>query len=638
MKAPTSIAPPEKKRATRVLLALVALLFVTLIAIGILGFYSDNDFQVSNFTLLLILAFAFIGFWAGMIIGLKVLNKDLIPVTEASEARTRAIVESAHDAFIGMDQKGFITDWNRQAEVTIGWKRDEVLGTLLTDKVISPPYREAHRKGLENYLQSGEGHILNRRMELTVQHRMGHQVPVEMTIYPIQYEEGVMFGSFLHDITERREAQQKLSTLNKELEARVNDRTRELAEANVVLKSEVATREKLYQEVQLASRLKDEFLATVSHELRTPLNVIMGHSDIIKDGRLNKDELTESLDAIHRNAHVQVQIINDLLDVSKIISGKLDLNFKSVNLRELILASIQSVKVAANARNIQIATHIDDSVGAIGGDFDRLQQVMWNLLTNAIKFTQKGGKITVTLRSFNSRAQIEVKDDGQGIDADFIPFVFDRFRQEDSSTTRKFGGLGLGLSIVRHIVEAHGGNVRVHSEGKGQGSVFVVNLPILSLHFENFDSVESPQWTRDFSEHERVRADLNGYKILIVDDEVDTRRMLSRVIQKAGADVQAAASVTEAMILFQEGHPDLVLSDVSMPEHDGYNLIHTLRNLPGNIGKTVPAIALTAHARKEDQKRAEAAGFDLHLAKPIEVAKLVEEIANVLKKACGLRS
>ncbi|WP_413577373.1 ATP-binding protein [Bdellovibrio sp. HCB290] len=555
-------------------------------------------------------------------------EKTLLDRYEISEQRTRTILDCAYNAFVGMNSDGLITDWNPQAERTFGWKRDEVLGRELSEIIIPHKYREAHKKGLANYLATGHGPVLNKRMEITALHHEGHEIPVEMTIFPFDHKGKHLFGSFLHDISERKNSESKVRNLYQDLEQRVQERTQELALANKQLKEDANIRQRLYEQAQTANRLKDEFLATVSHELRTPLNVILGHSDILKDPETSKEEAQASINAIHRNAQIQVQIISDLLDVSRIISGKLQLHVKPIEIESVVEAAYESVQIAAKSKNINVRVEGPERVKAVGGDPERLQQVLWNLLSNAIKFTPKGGNITVKLSNVESRVQIDVIDNGKGIDPHFLPYVFERFRQEDASTTRRYGGLGLGLAIVRHIVEGHGGTVAATSGGTNQGSRFTVCLPVLAAHmqdgirerhfgYENFVETQ-PQHPKHLDE----------VRIMIVDDDVDTRNLLSLVLKKSGANVVTADSAQKAFDLFQVFNPQVLLSDISMPDIDGYTLLKMIRTLPNT--ENLWAIALTAHARSEEHERALAAGFHIHISKPVQSAELINTISDLL--------
>ena len=372
------------------------------------------------------------------------------------------------------------------------------------------------------------------------------------------------------------------------------------------------------------NRAKDEFLAVLSHELRTPLNAIVGWAKILRSGQVDGEDLAEGLDAIHRNANVQAQLIEDLLDISRIISGKLRLDVQRVDLAEVILAAIASVAPAAEAKGVRIEKVLDPLAGLVSGDPARLQQVVWNLLSNAVKFTPRGGKVQVLLERVNSHVEISVVDTGQGIIPEFLSHVFERFRQADSTTTRRFGGLGLGLAIVKQLTELHGGGVRAKSPGEGQGSTFVINLPIAVMH----DSPEKV-WPKQRDQSELGTADdtLDGLRVLVVDDEPDARTLVRRVLAESGALVALAASAREAMEQLCAFRPHVLVSDVGMPEEDGYDLLRQVR--AELSASQLPAAALTAFARAEDRKRALMAGFQTHVAKPVDPSELVAVVASL---------
>lgn len=387
------------------------------------------------------------------------------------------------------------------------------------------------------------------------------------------------------------------------------------AQRKQLLEREQAARE----EAEQANRIKDEFLAVLSHELRSPLNPILGWSTLLLKGKLDTTKTTQALTTIQRNAKLQSELIEDLLDVSRILRGKLNLNVASVNLASVIRGAMETVRLAAEAKSIQIGASLTEDVGLVSGDSTRLQQVVWNLLSNAVKFTPQGGQVNIRLERFDSSAQIMVSDTGQGIAPDFLPYVFDYFRQADGATTRKFGGLGLGLAIVRHLVELHGGTVRVESPGEGQGATFTVRLPLMSTSSEVNQDERSPQ----------PSLDLKGIKILVVDDETDARELVAFVLGQQGAQVTTAASAYEALLLLSQAKPDVLLSDIGMPEMDGYMLIRQVRTLAPEQGGQIPAIALTAYAGDTNQQQVLAAGFQKHISKPIEPEELVQAIAQV---------
>ncbi|MBD2356129.1 PAS domain S-box protein [Tolypothrix sp. FACHB-123] len=371
-----------------------------------------------------------------------------------------------------------------------------------------------------------------------------------------------------------------------------------------------------------ANRIKDEFLAVLSHELRTPLNPILGWTKLLRNGKLDDAKKAIALETIERNAKLQTQLIGDLLDISRILQGKLTLNICPVDLAATIEAAKETVRLAAEAKSIQLHTEIVSPVKHFLGDSSRLQQVVWNLLSNAVKFTPPGGQVNIKLESVGSEAQIQVSDSGKGISREFLPYVFETFRQADSATTRQFGGLGLGLAIVRHIVEMHGGTVHADSPGEGQGATFTVKLPLLVATTAQKPQEIPPENTLDFT----------GVRILVVDDDVDTRDLLSFILQQHGAEVTAAASAAAALAELKHSQPHILLCDIAMPEIDGYTLIREIRTMAIEQGGKIPAIALTAFAGELNQQQALAAGFQKHLAKPVESDELVQAIARLLKK------
>lgn len=386
---------------------------------------------------------------------------------------------------------------------------------------------------------------------------------------------------------------------------------------------------RLYRSAREANRLKDEFLATVSHELRTPLTAILGWASMLRTNSLEQASIQQALETIERNAKNQKQIIEDLLDVSRIITGKLRLEIRPIKLAPLIEAAVEAVRPAVEAKGVRLQRVLDTGVGHVSGDPARLQQVIWNLLSNAIKFTPRGGRIQIRLERINSHAEIAVSDTGQGIDAKFLPFVFDRFRQADSTTTRKHGGLGLGLAIVRHLVELHGGTVRAESSGDGQGSTFTVALPLMPVSPKAVTEERVHPAASDSPLSFECPEKLDGLKILAVDDEEDTRELLKTVLTGCGAQVTTAASVQEALEQIEQSIPDVLISDIGMPEEDGYELIRRVRRLSAERGGNVPAVALTAYARSEDRLRVLRFGYQMHVPKPVELAELVTVVASL---------
>jgi len=367
--------------------------------------------------------------------------------------------------------------------------------------------------------------------------------------------------------------------------------------------------------------LKDDFLAVLSHELRTPLSAVVGWSDMLRSGKLPATDRARAADAIYSNARRQARMIDELLDVARITSGKLRLERTAVNLAQVVRDALDVVQVAADAKGVQIERSIDPSIGTIFGDGGRLQQIAWNLLSNAVKFTPAGGRVHLDLRRCQNIAQLTVTDNGVGVPADFLPFVFEAFSQADASTRRVYGGLGLGLSIVRQLVEAHGGNISVTSDGEGRGSVFTVQLPLVSMPFEQVVP-------RAASAEEHRAPSLEGLCVLVVDDDVENRDALAANLASERAHVLAAGSAAEALEVLTSSRVDVLLSDIAMPLEDGYTLIRKVRALDGAAAKT-PAAALTALARDEDRQQSLDAGFQLHLAKPIDSASLIAAVASL---------
>jgi PAS domain S-box-containing protein len=390
--------------------------------------------------------------------------------------------------------------------------------------------------------------------------------------------------------------------------------------------------ERLYREAQESSRLKDEFLATVSHELRTPLTAILGWAHLMRQGGFNADSMNKALETIERNARSQSQLIEDLLDVSRIITGKLRIDIRPVDPNSFIEAAIEAVSPAAEAKGVLIQRIMDTGAVSVAGDPVRLQQIVWNLLSNAIKFTPKGGRVRVRLERVNSHLEIGVSDSGSGIEPEFLPYVFDRFRQADQRSTRQHGGLGLGLAIVRHLVELHGGTVRAESAGKDQGATFTVLLPVAPVYQSISQGERVHPAARDTLPTYEYPDRLDGLKVLIVDDEPDTRELLKMALSQCGAEVKVTESVAAALEAFVADVPDLLISDIGMPDEDGYELIRRVRELPIESGRKVPAIALTAYARVEDRMQALRAGYQMHVPKPVEMAELVAVAASLIRR------
>jgi signal transduction histidine kinase/DNA-binding response OmpR family regulator len=384
-------------------------------------------------------------------------------------------------------------------------------------------------------------------------------------------------------------------------------------------------------EAEAANRNKDEFLATLSHELRTPLTAILGWSHLMRTRGLNDTEFGRGLETIERNARVQSQLIDDLLDVSRIITGKLQIDQGPVDLAAVIGAAFDSIRPSAEVKAIEFETSLADCTYPVIGDSNRLQQIFWNLFSNAVKFTPSGGHVKVSVALTESRINVAVTDTGIGIEPGFLPFIFDRFRQADGSTTREHGGLGLGLAIVQHLVELHQGKVYVESGGKNLGCTFTISLPIsktddVEAHGNVETTLDESDEVRAFSASEV----LHGIKILVVDDEPDSRDLLTTILTQCGSDVRCSESAADAMLAFKEWDPDLLVSDIGMPNEDGYTLIKKLRELKSKRAREIPAVALTAYATDEDRSQALSAGYQMHVSKPIEPQSFVTCLASVL--------
>ncbi|HEY9879290.1 MAG TPA: ATP-binding protein [Leptolyngbyaceae cyanobacterium] len=412
----------------------------------------------------------------------------------------------------------------------------------------------------------------------------------------------------------------KFKHLNQEDRDFVLALTQQCAQA-IVRAQLYAAEQKARADAEHANRIKDEFLAILSHELRSPLNPILGWIRLLQTQQLDQATTERAMATIERNAKLQAQLVEDLLDMSRILRGKLTLTVAPVSLESTVYAALETVQLAAEAKMLQIQTNIVPPVPQILGDANRLQQVVWNLLSNAVKFTPAGGQVEVTLETLNAHAQITVSDTGAGIKPNFLPHVFESFRQADGGTTRQFGGLGLGLAIVRQLVEAHGGSIKADSPGEGLGATFTVQLPLLSTEPEIGQS-DGPQ---------QGELDLTGICVLVVDDEPDAREFLTVLLRQYGAEVLTVASAAEVLSALESSQPDVLVSDVGMPEVDGYTLIRQIRALPPEKGGQIPAIALTAYAREEDQQQALASGFQQHLSKPVDLDQLISSVWKLSK-------
>ncbi|PZV11127.1 MAG: hybrid sensor histidine kinase/response regulator [Leptolyngbya sp.] len=393
----------------------------------------------------------------------------------------------------------------------------------------------------------------------------------------------------------------------------------EVARLQLQLQQQLELEQAARAEAEKANRVKDEFLAVLSHELRSPLNPILGWTQLLRSGKLNAATTAEALEVIERNAKLQTELIADLLDISRILQGKLSLTMNPLNLAATIRAAIETVRLTAEAKSIEIETNLSAEVGYVLGDSTRLQQVIWNLLSNAVKFTPENGRVTVQLARVGNQAQITVIDTGKGIPADFLPHVFDYFRQADGSTTRQFGGLGLGLGIVQQIVGLHNGTVEAESHGEGLGATFTVRLPLMPIQ---------PAVSPDLSAAPRS-LDLSGVRVLVVEDEADSRELIAFVLEQAGASVITATTADEALVALTQSPLNAILSDIGMPEMDGYQLMQQVRSRSPEQGGNIPAIALTSYVGEADQQQAFSAGFQAHLSKPVDSDHLIAVVSNL---------
>ena len=542
---------------------------------------------------------------AGKVLGVVMVFHDISErrSAERAQARLAEIVNSSEDAIVAKDLNGVITAWNRGAERLFGYTAQEAIGKSIT--IVIPPDRLDEETAVLERIRNGD-RIDN--FETIRQRRDGSPVEISLTVSPIRNRRGEVIGAskIARDITERRRFEAEIQ-------------------------AHLINEQSLRMEAEAANRSKDLFLATLSHELRTPLNAIVGWVSILRADGCNEEDLHEGLEVIDRNAKAQVRLIEDVLDVSRIVSGTLRLNITECDLASVINSAVDSVRPTADARRIRIEIRKDPSASPGTCDAVRLQQVVWNLLSNAIKFTPEGGSVTVELARERSMARLTVSDTGQGISPAFLPHVFDRIRQADSTTRRRVGGLGLGLSIVKQLVEMHGGTVRADSPGEGHGATFTVLLPITAVLSSAADDggSEVAHLTRTGEPGDTATSvRLDDLRIVVVDDEPDARRVVSKVLSDAGAAVTAAGSAKEARQAIEKIQPHLLISDIAMPDEDGYDLIGQVR-AAGHTAQTLPAIALTAFAHKADARKAQLAGYQVHLSKPVDPRDLLAAAASL---------
>ena len=503
--------------------------------------------------------------------------------------RLAAIVNSSDDAIVSKTLDGIITSWNPAAERMFGYQAAEVIGKSIT--IIIPPDRLDEEVETLRRLRIGESidHYETIRMR-----KDGSLLAISLTVSPVRDLTGTIVGAskIARDITDRRRIEEeRASFLAREQAARSN--------------------------AERANRLKDEFLATLSHELRTPLTSIMGWVRMLRQSGLDEETRTRALDVVDRNAAALTRLVEDILDISRITMGRFRLETAPVELGVVVQAALDAVRHTAAAKRIDLSVALDPHVPHVVGDAGRLQQVFWNLLSNAVKFTPEDGHVGVTLRRVGAYAELTVKDDGRGIEPEFVPRLFDRFAQQDASTTRQHGGLGMGLAIVRHLVELHGGTVRAESPGPGQGATFTVRLP------QALSSVaETPSGPR------LSPSGLIGVHVLVVDDEEDTCELVEAILKQAGAVVRTAVSVDEALVALDEAPPDMVLCDIAMPGRDGFDLLYEARRRGGALTQ-LPFVALTAHAQEVERRRTLAEGFAVHIPKPVDPVELVEILRGI---------
>jgi PAS domain S-box-containing protein len=536
-------------------------------------------------------------------------ESDLVP------RRLAAIVDSSDDAIIGKDLNSIITSWNQGAERIFGYSAEEMIGTSI--KRLIPPERHREEEEILARLKRGERFEHFETVRTT---KGGGQLHVSLTISPIKDANGRVIGAskIARDITERKRSEEALREAKKLADAANADRQR-------LLESERVAR----SEAERANRLKDEFLATLSHELRTPLNAVLGWATALRASHSPPQELAHGLETIERNARVQAQIIEDLLDMSRIISGKVRLDVQRLDLPAVLAEAINTVRATASAKGVRLQKIIDPLNAPVTGDPNRLQQVFWNLLSNAIKFTPKGGRIQVLLERVDSHVEVSIVDTGEGISPEFLPYIFNRFQQADASTTRRHGGLGLGLAIVKELVELHGGSVRVKSAGTGKGATFIVKLPLTVLH-----PLEEP-WEREHPQSKPrdlppvPAISLNNVSVLVIDDESDARNLLKLLLESAGATIYLASSAEQGLEYLLTKSVDVLICDIGMADVDGYSLMRRIRALDDGKKSEVAAVALTAYARLEDRTEAMRAGFQNHLSKPVEAAELLTVVQSL---------
>ncbi len=529
-------------------------------------------------------------------------SKNVADRRRSSAAHVRSILDHTVDAVFALDNVGRVTFWNPRAEATFGWSRAEAVGAELAELILPPHARRAFLEVLASTRAAGEQS--SRRLELEAARKDGSPLPVELALTAIPDGGDYAWSGYARDITQRR---------------------RDDAERERLLREAEHAR----AQAETASRAKDEFLSTLSHELRTPLTAIVGWTYLLRGGRLDENTTARGLEAIERNATAQAQVISDILDLSRIVGARFQLSVRPLQLAPVVAVALEPLMSAANAKQLRVQTVLDPEAGLVSGDPDRLRQVAWNLISNAIKFTPADGQITVRVERHEDDVRLVVEDTGEGIEAPFLPHVFERFRQADQSNTRSHGGLGLGLAVVRHLVELHGGSVEAASAGHGKGSRFTVTLPMLSAE-DLPPAAPAPPASKGVVGAPPVDGiTLDGVRVLVVDDGEDVREVVAGVLREHGAVVETAASAEEALPGITRFRPQVLVVEVEMKGESGLSLIRRVRALPADEGGTVPAAALSGFARTEDRVRALLAGFSIHLSKPVPPAELLAVVASL---------
>jgi PAS domain S-box-containing protein len=526
--------------------------------------------------------------------------------------RFGAFMNAAPDAMIIVGNEGRILVTNTQAQRLFGYDAAELIGEAI-EILVPEPLRTGHVVHRSKYATDPHTRPMGTGLDLVGRRKDGGEFPLEISLSPIATEQGTLTMASVRDITDRKRLEENIRRQNQELEAQ-NLRIREYSD-----------------QVEAANRLKDEFLATLSHELRTPLSAILGYARLLRTGILTGEKLIRALDALERNATSLTHIVEDVLDVSRIISGKIRLNVLPVELPTIVRDAVETVLPGAEAKGIHVETIIDPGTAPLSGDPDRLQQVVWNLVSNAVKFTSPGGRVQIRVGPVNSHVEVVVSDTGMGIRPDFLPHIFERFRQADSATTRQHSGLGLGLAIARHIVEMHGGTIHAASDGEGQGATFRVKLPMLIAHPEaRIERRVHP--SSESGTPEAVLPNLCGIHVTVVDDDHDALALVREILEATGARVTTVDSGIKALDNI-DARPDVLVADLGMPTMDGFELIARIRHSSESAIRHVPAIALTAYARSEDRVKSLRGGFQMHIAKPIDPGELVAAVAALATRA-----